>query len=1365
MRTQEAVTHAVIMQAFLLAVQVVVQSCVWMEWFHSCNSASTLSIDTDHSSCGRISSYYCDGSGTGANTFKSQIAAGSTPDDCDGASEDPYGEGHSTGYDTESCVDAKLSYDSNGPGAQNNGWKCNAWYGPYVATSSLSQSGSTITARIEVADEADNYNSGGYVLRLGDYNTIANAGHVVDASYPGTLFWNPTHASYSGIDSNEGTLGDYFDVSVTWDNLGTAITQEKTYYLEVGVEEASSSTCSGYTCSTEDPNDNEGGHTTSATLTVPVGYLASADSDCHPIGPVTSTFPGKDDDDGKCVQCDANDLQVGGGTGAGACESKCGADTLADERTHGYSYDNKGSSSSYQGCPAYSSCLVASSPSCQAYDGDGTSAVCTSLGGTWTSITTGDREIDSTDCSLGISCGDGTASNGFCCGDDSNENFLTEETYSMAIAFDNNQQACCDSSSDCVAGGVCYTSSGSTSNDPFTGLNPGNNDDVSFCYNQAGTGKWLDCDNSGYMNTWCAKADGAFCGKPFAGGGNNGVCSDSEGGTLSGESGAFGEYTSLGQCGCCGDDANENYNTRVAAANMDSYVSSSSDDACCDSSTDCIDDAGCYSSGSTSRDADGDGDNDYCSAGTWQDCNTNAQCDTGAGFYCSANNCINSCAQNSDCGAGFYCDASGTCAAQKAQGGSCDFSITTTDSTSESNGVCSSGYCRDDYDSGNIDGDCDAGDECWCVTSSTSCAHNGSVYVNAANAPECQDTGASADESAEWICNNGGWQPSLCGANQYCSAGSCSACGAGQCSNYLSCRDGAICCDNDAECGTNKICVNEHVAGSASACGYNYQCRDVETISLGNVMSTQYSSAAFFSGGDSSADDKCGDHAYAIPAGAECVRYSVFDSDTNPNALFVTYDQGDATTWAHGTATGNDLWRYNFVVDFPDDAGHFLQWDIREYDTGFSDIMFGYYKSEAGSVDGGNSFACCDQSSDCVDDSLQGDLVASYGCYDTATTRDTGGGDGADLEYCSSGTWLAADSSSAACDAIAGVTKWNLGGEVSSNSCCGDDVNENKNFRVANTGMDSYASDSGDDACCDAVNDCVNNSVCYVNGEVGFDIDSDNDNDYCSGGTWYDCNTNDECGLGNYCNVNDCVPDVMSVSYQGATPAHNSRQISNSVVINVSVTSTNTNVDVCVLEWNGVNETMIKSGSGINVDCHLTKATIDGTVYNYNVYANNTAGTLNFESSRNFRENTKPNIPTLQYPNHNDDFFTNRTPRFDWSSSGDSDGDGVTYSFQLSLTDDFGSLIIDRVGLTESNFTQVSELAFSDYYWRVKPSDGYENNSWSPISNFTLAPSVIITLVNGEVNFSSILDMGSVDDTTDDIPLPFVIKNEGKHSC
>ncbi|MBN2094956.1 MAG: hypothetical protein JW727_02815 [Candidatus Aenigmarchaeota archaeon] len=106
------------------------------------------------------------------------------------------------------------------------------------------------------------------------------------------------------------------------------------------------------------------------------------------------------------------------------------------------------------------------------------------------------------------------------------------------------------------------------------------------------------------------------------------------------------------------------------------------------------------------------------------------------------------------------------------------------------------------------------------------------------------------------------------------------------------------------------------------------------------------------------------------------------------------------------------------------------------------------------------------------------------------------------------------------CDCIAGQLRWNIGGEVASTSCCGDDSGEYRVQQVFGTGMDGLADET--DACCTASNSCVNYGNCYSTAS-SVDADGDGDTDYCNAGTWVDCNSAANCPSGMTCTSNNCV--------------------------------------------------------------------------------------------------------------------------------------------------------------------------------------------------------------------------------------------------
>ena len=71
------------------------------------------------------------------------------------------------------------------------------------------------------------------------------------------------------------------------------------------------------------------------------------------------------------------------------------------------------------------------------------------------------------------------------------------------------------------------------------------------------------------------------------------------------------------------------------------------------------------------------------------------------------------------------------------------------------------------------------------------------------------------------------------------------------------------------------------------------------------------------------------------------------------------------------------------------------------------------------------------------------------------------------------------------------------------------------------------------------------------------------------------------------------------------------------IYVNVTVEDFTTyTIDTCILNWNGVNESMTKVGSGTSVSCWTNKTTSGGNNYTYIVYANNSNGTWGNSGTR-----------------------------------------------------------------------------------------------------------------------------------------------------
>lgn len=250
------------------------------------------------------------------------------------------------------------------------------------------------------------------------------------------------------------------------------------------------------------------------------------------------------------------------------------------------------------------------------------------------------------------------------------------------------------------------------------------------------------------------------------------------------------------------------------------------------------------------------------------------------------------------------------------------------------------------------------------------------------------------------------------------------------------------------------------------------------------------------------------------------------------------------------------------------------------------------------------------------------------------------------------------------------------------------------------------------------------------------------------------------------------VIPAVEVTYESPTPGNNTREVSNSVTINVSVsTDSGVSADTCILEWKvnegaPANETMTMRGSGSEVTCDATKVTNDGTNYTFRVYANDSVGSLASEGARTFRENDEPAQVSLTSPAEGEE-TTDRTPAFSWSEPSDADGDSLKYAINITClpsgcSDD--DRYVTEIGTT--SYTPSQELKYfgdDNYYynWSVHAYDPYENGSWSSLRNFTVETNVTVTLLNDNVDFGENRIPGYSDDTSDGDPAPFQLRNTG----
>ncbi len=139
-------------------------------------------------------------------------------------------------------------------------------------------------------------------------------------------------------------------------------------------------------------------------------------------------------------------------------------------------------------------------------------------------------------------------------------------------------------------------------------------------------------------------------------------------------------------------------------------------------------------------------------------------------------------------------------------------------------------------------------------------------------------------------------------------------------------------------------------------------------------------------------------------------------------------------------------------------------------------------------------------------------------------------------------------------------------------------------------------------------------------------------------------------------------------------------------------------------------------------------------------------------------QNTLPDKVILSTP-ANGSGITDRTPTLVWNSANDPDGDSITY--HLYVNDSLGGIWLNQESIASTEYTFSNDLDLDrTYYWKVRAYDGTGYGNWSDSYEFTVNSLVAISAIVDSVNFSSLAPRQS-DNTSDDIPEPFIIQNDG----
>ncbi len=189
------------------------------------------------------------------------------------------------------------------------------------------------------------------------------------------------------------------------------------------------------------------------------------------------------------------------------------------------------------------------------------------------------------------------------------------------------------------------------------------------------------------------------------------------------------------------------------------------------------------------------------------------------------------------------------------------------------------------------------------------------------------------------------------------------------------------------------------------------------------------------------------------------------------------------------------------------------------------------------------------------------------------------------------------------------------------------------------------------------------------------------------------------------------------------------------------------------------------SGSAANFSQNITVNLTRNNVINATCWASDASGNLAQNSTLITIANTPPPQVTLVAPNTNN-LTINRTPTLVWNNVSDPDNDSLLFNVLIICA---GCSLDNRdVNTTNLNFIS-SELQFLGdenfyYNWSVRAIDNVSGETsfgaFSEIRNITINSLVSLSLLTSTVNFGS-LSLSQNDNTTDDIPAPIVMDNDG----
>ena len=149
------------------------------------------------------------------------------------------------------------------------------------------------------------------------------------------------------------------------------------------------------------------------------------------------------------------------------------------------------------------------------------------------------------------------------------------------------------------------------------------------------------------------------------------------------------------------------------------------------------------------------------------------------------------------------------------------------------------------------------------------------------------------------------------------------------------------------------------------------------------------------------------------------------------------------------------------------------------------------------------------------------------------------------------------------------------------------------------------------------------------------------------------------------------------------------------------------------------------AGGGILLSAQrlIMAGTLDARGMDYNFLTTNNSGTVKLLFSDQFITgtsytsklfiNSRPKVKELTAPESGTQTVVR--PVFEWAQAFDFEDDPVTYQIQVSTSESFASLKLDRQGISGEKYQPDIPLLGKQFFWRVRAWDPYGAGSWSDI--------------------------------------------------